>query len=258
MIISHEHKFIFLHARKTAGSSITLYLNKYLGGSDIQLGPYTDMISAGQSFNRRFYFDFVSLAGIGLCTKMFLKSVRKRSMPTKKMFCDVHKSLYQRYTQQNPVHMPATDLKKMAPKEWRSYFKFCFVRNPYDYVVSDYKWRLQKCSNKSLTFREFLLRLEDSSRPDPENIVPNPSRNWKIYTIGDVVSVDFIGRYERLNEDLGHICERIGCPFDKTGVPCAKRSTDKSSNYREFYDEECREIVGRLFSDEIDEFGYAF
>lgn len=34
MIISHRHKFIFLHSLKTAGSSITLALAPFLGEDD--------------------------------------------------------------------------------------------------------------------------------------------------------------------------------------------------------------------------------
>ena len=38
MIISYRHKFIFMHSRKTAGSSVTALLSHHLGPQDIQLG----------------------------------------------------------------------------------------------------------------------------------------------------------------------------------------------------------------------------
>ncbi len=42
MIISHEHKFIFVKTRKTAGSSIEHFLSKYLGPRDICTGSDID------------------------------------------------------------------------------------------------------------------------------------------------------------------------------------------------------------------------
>jgi len=42
MIISHQHKFIFIKTRKTAGSSIEKYLTNYLGPDDICTGSEQD------------------------------------------------------------------------------------------------------------------------------------------------------------------------------------------------------------------------
>ena len=35
MIISHKHKFIFIKTRKTAGTSIELFLSRFCGPEDI-------------------------------------------------------------------------------------------------------------------------------------------------------------------------------------------------------------------------------
>jgi hypothetical protein len=42
MIISHKHKFIFMHNQKTAGSSIVAAINPYLGPKDIHYGAWQD------------------------------------------------------------------------------------------------------------------------------------------------------------------------------------------------------------------------
>ena len=38
MIISHKHKFIFIHINKCGGSSVTRALMPYLGPNDLVLG----------------------------------------------------------------------------------------------------------------------------------------------------------------------------------------------------------------------------
>ena len=38
MILSRKHRFIFLHNRKKAGSSVTVSLSRYLGPWDTQIG----------------------------------------------------------------------------------------------------------------------------------------------------------------------------------------------------------------------------
>ena len=51
MFISFKKKYIFMHSRKTAGSSITALLNKDIGPKDIQIGAWPDAIEAGGKYN---------------------------------------------------------------------------------------------------------------------------------------------------------------------------------------------------------------
>jgi hypothetical protein len=44
MIISHKHRFIFVHCCKTAGSSVACSLSRYLGPNDLQFSAITDGI----------------------------------------------------------------------------------------------------------------------------------------------------------------------------------------------------------------------
>jgi hypothetical protein len=51
MIVSHEHKFIFLKSKKTAGTSIELALSQLCGPSDI-LTPLTRIDEASRAGGR--------------------------------------------------------------------------------------------------------------------------------------------------------------------------------------------------------------
>jgi len=287
MIISHKYKFIFLNCRKVAGSSITAYLNRFLGPEDLQIGSWRDSLRYGGNYNKKFVNDIVSLKGLKtLVNQSFsnisnfrksiflipyiiinlLDSVNGNLKAFKKFLGfdsglhfflgNLHKELYN-YENRNGRFF-AKELKILWPKEMDSYFKFCFVRNPYDKVVSDYRWRCRTKKISNVSFLEFLKRLADPSRPDPEKIVPKPKRNWPIYTINDAPIADFIGRFEDLVKDFAHICKTIGIPFDAERMPRAKASKKgKNFSYKDWYGEREVELVEKIFQKEIDYFSYS-
>lgn len=262
MIISHEHEFIFLHCRKTAGSSITCYLNDFLGPWDLQIGAWKDVIASGGSYNVRLLSDLWSLSNMyalpkNVIREVFLEgSLRGAKIALSRALNHSHKRLYREEFGVNAGHATAERVREFLDEEWEEYFKFCFVRNPYDKAVSDYKWRTR--TDKDVTLLEFLRRVQDPSREDPEDVVPVPRTNWGIYTINGEVAVDFIGRYERLNEDLEVVCNAVGLPFDRSRLPRTKVSTGSSSDYRDYYDEQTRELVRDIYIKELDYFGYEY
>ena len=82
--------------------------------------------------------------------------------------------------------------------------------------------------------------------------------NYEIYSIGGDVAVDFVGRYERLEEDLKHALGQVGLTLDQA-LPRAKTTFRKSAKpYRDYYDGDTREIVGDWYAREIKLLDYAF
>lgn len=89
--------------------------------------------------------------------------------------------------------------------------------------------------------------------------------------------VDFVGRFESLQNDFDRVCEKIGLPQseiphinssrgqanDKASsgslIPWRRRPTFPSfSTYQDYYDDESRELVAQLYEADIDRFGYEF
>jgi hypothetical protein len=126
-----------------------------------------------------------------------------------------------------------------------NYFSFSFVRNPYDKCISSYFYTNQY---QKKSFKEFLLKYEHHDSYHNMNQCDFVTdKNGKI-------AVDFIGRFENLQEDFDHVCKKIGV---KTGqIPHQNKSLH--NNYREYYNEETKAIVEKKFKKDLDLFEYKF
>ena len=77
--------------------------------------------------------------------------------------------------------------------------------------------------------------------------------DWLIDS-NDRVQMDYICRFENLQEDFNKVCDDIG--FPKTELPYYNKSNHL--HYSTYYDEETKDIVARRFSKDIEYFGYQF
>ena len=165
----------------------------------------------------------------------------------------------------------------LTAEEFASYFKFSFVRNPWDRMVSEYKYRGYPVK---IDFKTYLFR-----RLPPPGWTDNyrhimPQHDFLYHESGRLL-VDFVGRYETLQADFDRLCARIGLP--PTPLPRVNRSLEDQrpmsfrelrkrlrravhsrerehtfAHYREYYDDESREFVGQLFRKDVEAFNYSF
>ena len=131
-----------------------------------------------------------------------------------------------------------------AQKLWTGYpdsvnkFSFAIVRNPWDRLVS------------------YIHSMHDNrwQRPDRfEQLGFIPQVNYIMDETGKPL-VDFIGRYENLEEDFHTICVRIGIPTP----PLPHLNSSIHRNYRRYYDEDAKRFVADNYGADIDRFGYRF
>ena len=230
MIVCHEHKFIFLKTKKTAGTSIELALSALCGDetSSRRLTEIDEALRAqgrgAQNWRKHGWW--------GSPRPFF-----------KRRFLKFTAEDYGFYN-----HMPAEQARALLndDKVWRSYFKFAFDRNPWDRQVSFYHHRYRRESEPP-PFASF-IKGDASARIN----------NYEIYSIGGDVAVDFVGRFERLEEDLKHALGQVGLTLDQP-LPRAKTTFRKSAKpYRDYYDSDTRAIVGDWYAREIALLDYAF
>lgn len=252
MILSYKHQYIFMHCRKTAGSSIAVSLARNLGQKDIFVGGIEEAMNLGISPPRR----VVAAAYRENPVELLVNRVRGKE-PYAAAVSKQAKKYFSRTIGKKPQHVTAQAMQAAFPAEWSKFFKFCVVRNPYDLVVSDYYWRTSGESNPP-SFESYMQALERSD--SLEGIVPlDIHSNWPIYTIDDEIAVDAVYRYEQLPHALETGLKEAGIPFEGiiTKAKSSQRSA-RSKNYTEFHTLLTREIVERLYEKEIVAFGYRF
>ena len=230
MIISHEHRFIFLKTKKTAGTSIELALSQLCGPDDV-IPPITasdEALRAPGSGPRNW--------------RMHGWWQSKRPL-FKRSWLKLGPQDYGFYN-----HMPAAEARTLLNDDaiWNSYFKFAFDRNPWDRQVSAYHFRYRR----KATPPPFARFLEDGKRAR--------LNNFEIYSLDGEPCVDFLGRFESLAADFRHVLSELGLAFDHA-LPRAKGSIRKNGkHYRDYYDDHTREVVGEWYAREIKLLGYRF
>ena len=129
------------------------------------------------------------------------------------------------------------------------YFKFTIARNPWDRLLSFYKNKLNTSIIKgSPSFNKFVHRLHKYN-------LKTCNLHYRLQTqMFPLNKIDYIVRFENLQEDFNIVCDKIGIPHKK--LP--HKNKTKHEHYTEYYDEETREIVAELYAKDIEYFGYEF
>ncbi len=229
MIISHEHKFIFIKTAKTAGTSIEVFLSRHCGVNDV-VTPITPPIEGHQPRN---YIGYVNPIPELLKRPEGLGSALRHIFTKSNRFYN---------------HMNAALVRKRIPsKIWNSYFKFCVERNPWDKVLSHYHMAAFRAKN-SLSLDQYLARGRF-----PLNYFRYTDRS------GQEIIVDRVVRYENLMSELGEIFAHLSIPCDGTLGGKAKSEYRKDRTpYQAVFNDEQRAIVERAFEREILLHGYRF
>ncbi|MGH8552410.1 MAG: sulfotransferase family 2 domain-containing protein, partial [Methylococcales bacterium] len=114
------------------------------------------------------------------------------------------------------LHAKARDARRELPKEvFDGFFKFAFVRNPWDLQVSMYHFILREPKSSTHeqvkaagSFEGYLDWVAKTASPFPKGI-PKLQKDMITDTQGNLL-VDFVGRYETLARDFEKLRLRLG------------------------------------------------
>lgn len=166
-------------------------------------------------------------------------------------------------------HTPAFLYEVVFPRrKFESYFKFAFVRNPWDRILSAYNflraggmtdadrlWSQEHLSDVS-DFSTFVCnRLSSTAVLSHVHFLP---QHWFLCrpSSGRLL-VDFVGRFERLQIDIRSVQQALQ-RSDFSELPRLNRGVKEDRDYRDFYTRRAREVVADLYKKDLELFGYSF
>lgn len=174
-------------------------------------------------------------------------------------------------------HSYAIDYKRALGDSFDTYYKAAFVRNPWDWLVSWYAfvqgaeispdhgrpWRHSLYSVVSqMSFERYIewVTQEDGFLQLPSRKAsvfckkrPFLQKDWLVNESGEVI-VDFVGRYETINNDALRLLSKYG--IDSSGLKIINKSG--RTDYKDYYSSLSGEMVAEYFSEDIEFFGYEF
>jgi hypothetical protein len=150
--------------------------------------------------------------------------------------------------------LPAGRREAAGKRVFESYFKFGFVRNPWDRAVSLYERAEGLSLRDRMTFSEFVEWMKFSSSTCIHPVPHRHQLDWFVDPHGNVV-VDFIGNFETLEEDWEFICQRTGI---RESLPHLNQNPRREKHYTEYYTPRTRGLIAERFRVDIEYFGYEF
>jgi hypothetical protein len=206
-MISHKHKFILISPQKTGTTSVTSCLLKY--------ADYHYINKQGPTFD---YID---------------------------EFCDMQPWL-KRY---GSKHIKLRVVKQNLLNrniDYFEYLKIGMIRNPYDRVVSAWRYGF---NNRRKKFKDYLKGLFESSKYEKRNL-----NMCDFFKVGGDIEIDLYIKYENIQRDFNNVCEKIGV-IDQQ-LPHKNKGGHK--HYSQYYDKETISIVSDIYAEDINTFKYKF
>jgi hypothetical protein len=159
---------------------------------------------------------------------------------------------------------------KSKEDKFKELFKFTFIRNPYDFMVSTFFYGKTYTNHfmhddivsQNMDMEKFIPYYFDvrEQHKDPK-VRPFGSnkvvtfKDWLLDDEGNQI-VDFVGKIENYDLDMKIISENIG--IEEYQVPVVNVNPNRSKNYREYYNDASKKMIEKHFEWELDKYKYTF
>ena len=153
----------------------------------------------------------------------------------------------------NHGHITAREIQPhLDAGVWNSYFKFGFVRNPFDRFISTCFYLNRgspNFANYAVSFMKQRLPVERFRKL----VLMRPQSVQLVNGDGEI-AMDYVGRYENLQHSYDTICEKIGIPTTALGL----KNISKHAAFTDYYDDALKQMVAEYFADDLRIFAYDF
>lgn len=210
------------------------------------------------SHGRRYIFVHIPKTG---GTAMSL-ALEQRAMADDVLIGDTPKALRRRrrVQQLDPSgrlrkHARLSDAQAVvSPAQLAEYFVFTLVRNPWDRLVSYYHWlQTQTFSHPAVALSQRLEFRDFATSPYIEQSLQSSPYGSYVQDADGQERCDAFVRLEHLEQDLAPVEAHLGFVLQ---IPSGINTSDRSPDYRKYYDAESYEQVARICAPDIARFGY--
>ena len=206
MIISPNHKYVFVAVPKTGTHAVRQALRPHMGAGDME--------QVGLFVKRQFPIPDLAKVGHG--------------------------------------HISLEQLRKfMDPAKFAEYFKFAFVRNPFDRFISYCSFITRERGGFKTDPQKVMRRV--LANPPSEHVLFWPQNTFLVDGEGKLLT-DYVGRVETMQQSFEFIASKIGVP----AVQLDKVNATERSAYRDYYNQELIDGVAKLYADDLRLFEYDF
>lgn len=143
-------------------------------------------------------------------------------------------------------------VRLVPPWVFRGRYTFAFVRDPWDRLVSTWSDKAVHLDHYGLpgdvrasfsSFVHWVAERVDLAHAD-RHLRPQ-------HRLVDLDRSDFVGRFETFSRDFEQVCRTLGLP------PCDQhRNASHHDAYTAYYDRDLAALVGRLYAEDVETFGY--
>ena len=231
-MILYKKRMVFIHIPKCAGSSIESafnYIDDYEQYDPGLFGPDHRPLRAIEQGDISLRDCFSSYENFTECRRRLRARYKKKPNPMKNL--------------------------QLTPEQYASFYKFSFVRNPWDRAYSMYRHVMREEHKRK---RYKVHKLPDTSFESFMNAYIGkkdlmPQMYWLKNFKGEV-GLDFIGRFENLKEDFATVCAAMDIPVPQ--LPHIYKA--EKDDYRRHYSSALVDAVARCYREEIAYFDYQF
>ena len=148
-------------------------------------------------------------------------------------------------------HISFQQVRACLPAQtWSSYFKFGFVRNPFDRYVSTCFFLNRRNRRFAGNEVKFMRQALDNTR-FRQRVLVKPQ--YRLLTDeNDRLMMEYVGHYETLQESFDEICRQLGL----TPSGLSRRNESRHRDYGCYYDASLQESIADYYRMDFELFGY--
>lgn len=132
-------------------------------------------------------------------------------------------------------------ITNMDEEKWKTYFKFTFIREPLQRLVSGYNYINSRKNNNLIEFKKFIRQKKVSDF----TFVHCFANQYNFICSNGKIIIDYIGDFDNLNNDLNYILLKLG--FELKNHPMEKINKSINCVSNKYYNINDIDYVKKMF-----------